>query len=371
MYQPKFTITNNILKSIGKIEACRELIENAPLVPAYEAKFRQEAIIRTVHHGTHIEGNPLDTGEVVAVLEGKEVEARDRDIQEILNYRNVLKFIDRKQTGKHSRSAPGRNFAHSGSEVRPSKILQRDLLAIHKLTVEKILRWDAAGKFRKTQVVVKNSKTGQVSFIPPKANLVVGLTGDFFDWLNSDNSQSIHPVLAAGITHYILVYIHPFIDGNGRAARALASMVLFSRGYDIKKFFSLEEYFDKNAHRYYKTLQEVSNQKAESLSQRDLTVWLEYFCEGLAEELARVKEKVQKLSLDIRLKGKTGQIVLSERQVKLVEYIETYGSISNRQWRSLLREYSDDTILRDLKDLQKKGLIKKKGSTKGAVYVMK
>jgi len=115
MYQPKFTITNNILKSIGKIEACRELIENAPLVPAYEAKFRQEAIIRTVHHGTHIEGNPLDTGEVVAVLEGKEVEARDRDIQEILNYRNVLKFIDRKQTGKHSRSAPGRN---SGQDRR-------------------------------------------------------------------------------------------------------------------------------------------------------------------------------------------------------------------------------------------------------------
>ena len=55
----------------------------------------------------------------------------------------------------------------------------------------------------------------------------------------------------------------------------------------------------------------------------------------------------------------------------MVEYIEIYGSISNRQWRGLLREYSDDTILRDLKDLQKKGLIKKKGSTKGAVYVLR
>ena len=57
--------------------------------------------------------------------------------------------------------------------------------------------------------------------------------------------------------------------------------------------------------------------------------------------------------------------------MRLVEYIETYGSVSNRQWRNLLREYSDDTILRDLKDLQKKRLIKKKGSTKGAVYVLK
>jgi len=73
-------------------------------VPAYEVKFRQEAIIRTVHHGTHIEGNPLNTGQVAAVLEGKEVTARDRDIQEILNYRNVLKYIDQKKTASRMSS---------------------------------------------------------------------------------------------------------------------------------------------------------------------------------------------------------------------------------------------------------------------------
>jgi len=360
MYKPSFTITNKILSDIGKIEASKEVIENAPLVPVYEAKFRQEAIIRTVHHGTHIEGNPLDTGEVAAVLEGKEVSAKDRDIQEILNYRNVLKFIDKTQPRKHP-----------GGGVRVRGIFQKDLHAIHRLTVEKILPATQAGKYRKTQVVVKNSRTGVVSFMPPVAGKIVDLVADFFEWLNNGQAQEIHSVLAAGITHYVLAYIHPYIDGNGRAARALATMVLFTRGYDIKKFFSLEEYFDHNAARYYKILQAVSNQKVLNLSDRDLTPWLEYFCEGLAQELARVKEKVQKLSLDIRLKGKTGQIMLSERQVKLVEYIETYGSISNKQWRSLLRDYSDDTILRDLKDLQKKGLIKKKGSTKGAVYVLR
>lgn len=349
MFSPKFTITNNILKLIGKIEASKEIIENAPLVPAYEAKFRQEAIIRTVHHGTHIEGNPLDTKEVVAVLGGEKVDAKDRDIQEVLNYRKVLSYIDR----------------------RKSEVGEKDLLTIHKLTVDKLLRSDASGKYRKTQVVVKNSKTGEISFKPPMATEVQKLVKDFFGWLVSPDSESVHPVLVAGVVHYVLAYIHPFVDGNGRTARALATMVLFARGYDVKKFFSIEEYFDRNAPRYYKTLQAVSNQKVESLSDRDLTPWLEYFCEGLAEELARVKERVQKLSLDIRLKGKTGQIALSERQMKLVEFIETYGSISNKQWRSLLRDYSDDTILRDLKDLQKKGLIKKKGSTKGAVYTLR
>lgn len=349
MYQPKFTITNKILQHIGRIEAARELIENAPLVPAYETKFRQEAIIRTVHHGTHIEGNPLDTGQVAAVLEGKQVAAKDRDIQEVLNYRKVLNYIDR----------------------RAKQITEKDLLSIHKLTVEKVLRPEQSGKYRTTQVVIKNSKTGEISFKPPGASQVQKLVKDFFGWLGDERFNDVHPVLAAGITHYVLAYIHPFIDGNGRTSRALATMVLFTRGYDLKKFFSLEEYFDKNAPRYYKTLQQVSNQKVDSLSDRDLTPWLEYFCEGLAEELQRVKERVQKLSLDLKLKGRTGQIALSERQMKLVEYMEAYGSISNKQWRSLLRDFSDDTILRDLKDLQKKGLIKKKGSTKGAVYVLR
>src|SRR3990167_3603976 len=218
MYSPKFSITNKILKYIGRVEAARDYIENAPLVPAYEAKFRQEAILRTVHHGTHIEGNPLDTGEVAAVLEGQQIDARDRDIQEVLNYREVLRFIDRSQKSK----------------VKSQKFTQNHLLALHKLTVNKVLPYDKAGKYRTTQVVVKNSKTGEISFKPPAAGEVKKLIGDFMLWLNSDTVSEMHPVILAGIVHYVLAYIHPFVDGNGRVARSFATLVLFSRGYDIK-----------------------------------------------------------------------------------------------------------------------------------------
>ena len=59
MLAPRFTITNQILINVGKIEAAREVIENSPLVPAWEEKFREEAMVRAAHFGTHLEGNDL------------------------------------------------------------------------------------------------------------------------------------------------------------------------------------------------------------------------------------------------------------------------------------------------------------------------
>ena len=85
MYEPKFSITNKILKNIGIVEAAREVIVNSPMVPAYEKKFREEAIVRTVHHGTHIEGNELNITEAAQVLKGQPIVGRDRDIQEVIN----------------------------------------------------------------------------------------------------------------------------------------------------------------------------------------------------------------------------------------------------------------------------------------------
>src|SRR3990167_11193131 len=94
MYAPRFQITNTILKNIGIIEAAREVVENSPIVPSYEKQFQTDAIIRTVHHGTHIEGNDLTLIQTKKVLEGEQVFGRDRDVQEVINYRNVVKLID-------------------------------------------------------------------------------------------------------------------------------------------------------------------------------------------------------------------------------------------------------------------------------------
>lgn len=346
MYSPKFSITNKILKNIGLIEASREVIMNAPLVPAYEKKFREEAIVRTVHHGTHIEGNELNITEASAVLKGEQIVGRDRDIQEVINYRNVINFLDFVATG----------------EVSQGKITEAVVKKIHALTVDKLLPDEQCGEYRKTQVVVKNSITGEITFRPPPAIEVPYQVSDFLEWINSLKKDEMHPVLAAGITHYELVKIHPFVDGNGRMARATATLVLFLENYDIKKFFSLEEYYDKDASRYYEALKSASG--------GDLSHWTEYFTEGLAIEITRVKEKVLRLSTDVHLKEKLGgkQVFLTERQIAIMEYIQRVGYLNNEGFTDLFPKISEDTVLRDLHDLLQKGIIKKEGRTKAARY---
>ena len=350
MYNPKFIITNKILKNIGIIEASREVIDHAPLLPYYEKQFRKDALIRTVHYGTHIEGNELNLDQAEKVLAGQDVVARDRDIQEVINYRKAIEFI---------------------SEIRIKdeglRINEETIRKLHKITVNKILPSEKCGEYRKTQVVVKNNQTGQVSFRPPEASTIPSQIKDLLVFIESSRNQDIHPVLKSGIVHYELVRIHPFLDGNGRVARALSTLILFLEGYDIRKFFSLEEYFDSKASEYYDALQSVEKTGG------DLTKWLEYFTEGLAIELSKIKEKVERISVDGKLRERLGgkPLLLTERQLGIIEYIQKVGFLQNQAFEELFPMVSEDTILNELKVLLQTGIIKKQGVTRGAKYVMK
>jgi predicted HTH transcriptional regulator len=122
---------------------------------------------------------------------------------------------------------------------------------------------------------------------------------------------------------------------------------------------------------YYLTLQAVSNQLVLDTHERDLTPWLEYFVKGVAIELNRVKEKVRRVSTDARIKNKLGaQVELNERQMLIMEFLHRHGSIQNKDFRKIFPDFSDDTVLREIKFLKKKGLIKKVGGTKKAQYVL-
>ena len=367
MYIPKFSITSNILSSVGKIDAAREVIEHAPLVPAWERRFRTEARAKIIHHGTHLEGNGLNLDEVEKVLESDtdypKITGRDRDIQEVINYRSVMDYID-DLSAKLNNAVT--HITHPSSPITHYvPINEEQYKEIHRLTLNRLGGNNLPGEYRNVKVVIRNTATGEITFRPPSPLEVPYALTEFFSWLNSEEGRRVHPLIRAGILHYELVRIHPFTDGNGRATRAMALLLLFLEGYEIKKFFSLEEYYDRNPGDYYDALKSVE-------ITGDLTGWLEYFILGIAIEFGRVKELVQKLSLDLKLKSVIGgkQIALSDRQIKLVEFIERHGTLGMKDARDVLTSVSEDTILRDLRDLVAKKLILKKGNTKGAKYYL-
>lgn len=351
MYEPKYIISNKILKNIGTIEGCREVIDNAPLVPSFAKEFQSDAQVRTIHHGTHIEGNDLTLYQTKKILEGAEVYGRARDIQEVINYRNVMILLD--------------ELAAKRGGYEP--IMLKD---IHRATVDRIVVPEKVGVFRTTEVVIKEEGTGKVIFQPPPSHEVPFLLDDFFEWLNDPVASEIHPIIRSGIAHYILVAIHPFVEGNGRTVRAFSTLILMREGYDTKKFFALEEHFDEDPGAYYEALGEVDRQSP-NLGAREITPWLEYFTGVVAIELTKIKDKVRKLSVDSRLKVKFGeQVALTERQMRLIEYISDQGSGGMNELKKVLPMVSEDTILRELRDLLSKGILKKTGTTKASKYII-
>ncbi len=351
-----------MLQYVASIEASREVIKNAPIVPAWEAKFQEEAKVRTVYHGTRLEGNDLslEQAERVIATEGTNPEdvatragivGKARDIQEIINYRSVLDWI---------------NDWGRGLDNATPVYTEEMLKTLHSISVHRIIPPDQCGEYRTQRVEVRSVESGKVAYRPPTPEEVPNLVREFFTWLNDPQSRLMHVVFRAAITHHQLVNIHPFIEGNGRTSRAVALALMYGEGYDVKRFFSLEQYFDNDIENYYLAIKSVQDSP-----NNDMTYWLEYFTYGLAIELDRIKQHVLKLSQDFRLQRKLGQqVALTERQLVIMEYLQEQGKVTSAELNKILPLISTDTVLRDLKDLMDKGLIRKHGVTKGVHYTL-
>lgn len=344
MFKPNFQYTNTIVKNLTHIAGAQAVIANAPLIPKWQVSLRREALIQSAHSSTAIEGNPLTLDEVSELAAGREIMVNRKDKQEVLNYLEALERIP--------------EFA----EKRTLK--KSDLLKIHTLVVKDTLDHpDDEGTYRNRQVVVRNRATGQITFKPPETEDVPRLVDDFLKWFKSSEAVELDPVLHAGITHYEIARIHPFIDGNGRTARIVASLVFYVRGFDVKRFFALDDYYDNDRKPYYDALKTVDPKT------RDTTAWLEYFSKGIAVSVEAIRKRVIGLSKDIKILKKKGQFALTERQMKIAERIISKGSITNREARELLG-LSDEGIRKEITKLLELGVLMKVGEGRSTHYVL-
>ncbi|MFZ5915598.1 MAG: Fic family protein [Chloroflexota bacterium] len=347
MYEPSFQRTDALIAMIGRIEAARAVVLRAPIAAQWESQLRHEALVRSAHHSTSIEGNPLSLEEVTDLLEGREVAAHPHEKREVLNYVEVLTYIDRQYQG------------------RPDEpVTEGTILQLHRLVVHNVLAEHESGRYRQVPVVVGIPATGEVRFRPPDWEEIPHLVADLVAWLNSSQANELMPVLHAGIAHYECVRIHPFVDGNGRTARALATLILYKRGFDTRRFFALEEYYNVDRRSYYEAL-------AAADQSGDLTEWLEYFVQGIAVEMVRLEERIKTLEQIVGQAAapQTAALDLNPRQIQALEFLSHESRLTTElysQWNRVARA----TAQRDLADLVARGLLRQRGVGRGTHYVL-
>ncbi len=355
MFKPNFTITNKTIRYLSEIAEARTIILNARLVPKWEIDLRHQALINSTHASTSIEGNRLSLEEVSDLMIGRKITATVKDKKEVLNYFEALRYLD--------------------TLAKEKEILEKDILKLHKIITKNVLDDSQnSGHYRtpadeekKGRVVVAEQVAGltrKITFMPPSAKETPKKIREFVVWLNSKETKETDPVLEAGIAHYEFVRIHPFVDGNGRTARALASLILLKRGFDTKRFFTLDDFYNSDRSRYYEALKTVDQKTL------DLTKWLDYFCEGVAISTKAVKDKVIMLTGGKKKDSKAEQVALDYKQVKVVEFLQKEGEITNRRIRDLLK-VSNKTVYKLLLDLTKNKVIKKVGKGRSVYYVLR
>ena len=332
MFRPKFKITNKINKYLLEIERARGFLDAANLKDDWIQSMQSEALIIESHYSTHIEGTQLTLSQAQQILSGKSVKGIKRDDrQELINYKAAMNFVSK--------------YLGIKSEITEDLIKQ-----IHSLLVKDVRGGTLEpGKYRKFQNYIINSLTKEVIYTPPPYTNVPKLMNEFVEWLNNDSN--ISPVLVAGIGQFQFVDIHPFLDGNGRTARVLCSLILYQNGYDFKRLFSLSEDYDVNRNKYYDAIQSVREQND------DMTQWLEYFTEGLMSQLSEVKQKGEKAIKKDIISQNAEKFNLNNRQQEILHYFFDVNSASVEEIKQKFN-FVRRTIQRDLSKLVDLELIK-------------
>jgi Fic family protein len=329
-YDPKYTITPHLLSQIERIAALRERIQAATVGVAWIPALQMDTRARNAHSSTAIEGNPLTLEQVRAIDEGRDLRSvAERSRREVLNYFAGLRHIEK--------------------NVMKDRLSHEDVFELHRIVAAGVMDQGDAGRYRTVRVRVG-------PYVPPPPQDVSGLMRELLEWWNTA-AASLSPVLSSAILHYRFEAIHPFADGNGRTGRALALWDLYRRGFDTHHIFSVDEYYWNDRARYYEALQSVRE------AGDDLTSWLEYSAEGIAQTLGTVWRRIQRLTA----KSATPKLMLRPRQEQLLQFLSERGPMTPAEiWEAV--GISKQGAMDLLNPLIEAGVVVREGTKKSGRY---
>lgn len=247
--------------------------------------------------------------------------------------------------------------------------------AIHNcqepLTDERLFGWHAAlfpmGRSGRYKITVADWRKGdepmqvisgafgheKVHYEAPPSHAVPKEMSRMIQWCNSNE---LSPFIMAAVTHLWFVTIHPFDDGNGRISRTIADMFLARLDKNSGRYYSMSAEINRNKKYYYAILERT--QKGDL----DITEWLLWFFSCLENAIIRASELVESTLRKTSYWDKFREVAINERQRKIINRLwEGFeGKLTSSKWAKICK-CSQDTALRDINDLIKKGMLRNSG----------
>lgn len=327
MPSPPFIVSADAINRIAEISALLER-HNIALDGEHGLKLRKANRIRTIHSSLAIEGNTLSEEEVRDIVNGKQVVAPIRQIQEV---RNAIRVYD------------------MYSQLNPFS--EKDLLKAHSVMMEALT--DDAGKYRSGGVGVFGER-GMVHMAPPPQR-VPQLMGDLFDWLRKSKD---HLLIRSCVFHYEFEFIHPFSDGNGRTGRLWQSLIL-GRLNPLFEHLPVENMVYSNQQEYYDAIA-ASNTEGQSGP----------FIDFMLNEILRTLQSGIRETVPNKVSDKVSDKVPNKSELAVLRLLSDNPGMTRIELAENLG-MTESGVKKIISNMRKAGWIERRGSNKSGYWIVK
>lgn len=350
MYTPKYSLTFDINYNLEEIERLKYRIERQLIMPKHEEWMRREAFMRTAYSSTMVENSSITEEEMEKAIKPSLSIEIPKVRMDVANFARALNFVDYLSDSPET----GIPLLNEGTI---SQIHWHLMRGIHDTRLQ-------PGKYRTEPNWIEDQ--GIKVYEPPSHIDVPIMMREFSEWLMS--KDQISPIIRAGIAHLHLVAIHPFIDGNGRTARLLATLQLQRTGYGFRKLLSLDAQYQRNRDKYINALRnslgKIYNPEYES------SAWLNFFTEAIILQAEMLENRLTDWRIQVEKIHENWKTTgLNDRQIDGIIYAIRMGYLT-RKFYAEIANVSLITASRDISVMVKKGLLKPEGKARNLKYIL-
>lgn len=265
----------SLAKPLADLEQRRSLFANLPIDPTHAEWLRRRAWVRTIHGTARIEGNTASDVEVEALLAGEgSTKVSAKEAREIIGTRDALTLAD--------------EVAATGANLDEAVIRE-----LHRRVLWNQSPLLTPGEYRRGENRVVDADGNPIFRTPPSGD-VPELMRQYAAWLTRATKRHAPPV-AAALAHLEFVAIHPFNDGNGRTARAIARLILVRHGYALGGLVSLDAQLDLDRAAYFSAIREAVG--VEYVPGYDATPFARYFLASITRSADHVLARLRGLGI--------------------------------------------------------------------------